>query len=228
MIKSYSLLVLFTTVACNCLAQLPEASEIKKHKIKSLTANYKYSGEPDSIVTTYYYNENGDDTAYYDNGTRTYYKVIGYNRKLQPLTVTKFFPDGKEIDKTGFTYKPDGSFTSLNTDTQFGMKVTDIYDKKGRIISHTIPDGTVIKYVYNAKGQLTSSYSIPATGEKKVTTSYIYNAKGKMISSSTKGASNSKSIYEYDAKGLLKKKISTSVSESGEKHMSTVEYEYGY
>jgi len=228
MLQRFITMILISGICCTSIAQVPEAAEIKNNKIKKITATYKYSGEPDIIVATYYYNENGDDTAYYDNGNRTYYNVIDYNRKLQPLTISKFFPDGKAMDKTVFTYKPDGSFTSVNTDTQFGMKVTENYDKKGRLMSHSIPDGTVIKYVYNAKGQLTSSYSIPARGEKKATTSYTYNPKGKMISSATKGAFNSKITYEYDTKGLLKKSTSSSVSESGEKHVSTVEYDYGY
>jgi len=220
--------MLFTSIAGECLAQTPDAAEIKNNKIKSITAVYRYPGEGDSIVGTYYYNENGHDTAYYENGNRKFYKVVGYNRKLQPLTISKFFPSGSEMDKTTFLYNVDGSSTSVNTDAQFGMKVTEKYDEKGRLTSHTIPDGTVIKYVYNAKGQLASSYSIPAKGEKKASTTYTYNAKGKMTSSTTKGAFNSKSNYEYDAKGLLKKTTSSSTSESGEKHMSTVEYNYGY
>lgn len=228
MLKQYILIFLLAGIAGNSLAQAPEPTEIKNNKIKWISSRYLIQGETDSTVITYYYNENGHDTAYYENGARRYYKQAGYNRKLQLLTVEKFFPDGTEIDKTIYLYKPDGSFTAVNTDKQFGMKVTDMYDKKGRRVSHSIPDGTIIKYVYNAKGQLASSYSIPAHGEKKVSTSYTYNAKGKLIASANKGGFNSKTSYIYAANGLLKKTVSTSTSESGESAVSTAEYEYGY
>lgn len=226
--KLYLLLFLLAGIAGNGIAQAPDAAEIKNNKIKTITARYLIQGETDSMFTTYYYNENGHDTAYYENGARRYYNVIVYNKKLQPLTIEKFFPDGSQIDKTVFIYKTDGSSTSVNTDKQFGMKVTESYDKKGHEVSHSIPDGTIIKYVYNAKGQLTSTYSIPVHGEKKISSTYTYNAKGKIISAVNKGGFNSRSVYVYDAKGLLKKIISTSANESGSSSVSTTEYEYGF
>jgi len=220
-------LVLFTNICCECAAQAPEAAEIKNNKVKKITSHYKGQDGAETFVATYYYNENGDDTAYYEGDARKYYKTVGYNRKLQPLTIEKFFPSGTAMDKTTFTYKPDGSAISVNTDTQFGMKVTETYDKKGHRLSLSIPDGTVIKYVYNAKGQLTSSYSIPIKGEKKSTTTYTYDGKGKMVNSvNTPG--NAKTSYQYDKNGLLKKRIVTSTDESGEKKTTMVEYEYGY
>ena len=222
------ILVFFAAISGEGIAQAPNAAEIKNNKIKKITSRHKVKGETDAFVASHFYNENGDDTAYYENDIRKYYLVVGYNRKLQPLTIAKFFPDGTAMDKTVFTYKPDGSSVSVNTDAQFGLKVTDTYDKKGHLMSETIPDGTVFKYVYNAKGQLTSTYSIPAQGDKKFTVSYSYNSKGKLIASTKKRDYSLKTVYEYDPKGLLKKQTLTSTGESGEKNMSTVEYEYGY
>ncbi len=224
----YIVVMVLLSIAGNGLAQVPGRSEIKNNKIKKITVRSVEQGEDHPLITTWFYNENGDDTAYSENGDRRSYKVIGYNRKLQPLTVSRFFPDGKEMDKTVFTYKSDGSSTSVNTDAEFGMKVTDSYDKKGNQLSHTIPDGTVTRYIYNAKGQLTSSYSIPVQGEKKSTSQYTYNAKGKLIASVNKGEYASSIVYQYDAKGLLKKEIISSLSPSGEKTVNTYEYEYEY
>jgi len=228
MIIRYITLVLFLCISIDGFAQLPDAAGIKNKRIKKITSRHMSYGETDPIVVKKYFDENGNDTAYYENDVRKYYNVIVYDRMLRPLTISRFFPDGSPMDKTVFTYKADGSFSSVNTDVQFGMKMTDIYDKKGKQLSHSIPDGTIIKYQYNAKGQLISDYTIPAKGEKKVTTTYTYNAKGKITGELYKGEGSSKAIYEYDTNGMLKKETRTSTSDTGEKHVSTVEYEYGY
>ena len=131
------------------------------------------------------------------------------------------------MDKTIFTYKSDGSFTTVNTDVQFSLKVTGTYDKKGHQLTYSIPDGTVFKYTYNAKGQMISYYTIPVQGEKRITATFTYNAKGKMTASEKKEGYSSKTVNAYDTNGLLKKEIATWIV-SGERSISTKEYEYGY
>ena len=228
MAKIYMIALLIFLPGSRVIAQELTATEIKNNRIKKISIRSITKGQTDTLHSIYYYDENGYDTANYSNGERKYYRVVSYNRKLQPLTITKFFPDGTEIDKTVFTYKPDGSFMGVNTDKMYGMKVTEAYDKKGHRLSFSIPDGTVIKYSYNANGQLMSSSSNASQGEKKRTTKYIYNKTGKLASSVNTGEYNSKTMYEYNGQGLLKMSTRTSVSQSGEKYIATQEYEYGY
>jgi|GEM_PF-1614649 len=229
MLKSYIALLLFSCIADTAFAQVPEAAEIKNNKIKKITTRYDGYADVGPVTQEYYYDENGYDTAFYDQGIRNYYKTIGYNRKLQPLMIKKYFPSGTEMETITYSYKPDGSYITLSVDKQFGMKVTDTYDTRGHLLSHTIPDGTVWKYVYNAKGQLTSSYSIPVQGEKKTSRQYTYNAKGKIISSLNKEGFLSRSVYKYNEKGLLSEIITTAVGgASKEKSVTTQKYEYSY
>jgi YD repeat-containing protein len=222
----YLLLVTGLLVTGGALAQQPSAAQIKAKKIKKITV--LYSGDSGSIPETYvyYYDQFGNDTSLYMNGNRYSYKIISYDKNGRRVTEERFFASGDKMDKTDFTYKSDGSFTSINTDSQFGMKVTELYDKKGNQLSHTIPDGTVIKYTYNGKGQKASMYSIPIKGEKKFVVAYSYGSNGRMNSSTRSGDSISKSTYVYDNNGFLKKETILTQTESAEKHQSFVEYSY--
>ena len=131
-------------------------------------------------------------------------------------SITAFSNKGEQTDKTILTYKPDGSFVAVNTDAQFGLKNTDVFDKKGSRLSHTVPDGSVHKYVYDAKGRLTKIFSIPRNGGVKFTRSYTYNTTGKVTAVKNTGDFAYSSTYEYDAKGLLKKITAISINESKE------------
>jgi YD repeat-containing protein len=85
------------------------------------------------------------------------------------------------------------------------MKNTYTYDQMGRQTSFTIPDGSVIKYTYNAKGQLTAARAVSKENGLKMNSTYTYNAKGKLVRLKTTGDYPSDIQYEYGADGLLKK-----------------------
>ena len=210
------------------ISQGPGAAEIKKLKIKKMIVYYGEKGKEGTSIASAYFDANGNDTADYTSGKRISYKVIEYDAMQRPKTIMAFSDKNEQKDKTIFTYKTDGSFVAINTDTQFGLKNTDIFDKKGLQLTHTVPDGSVHKYVYNAKGQLSKVFSVPRNDGVKFTREYTYNAAGKLISSINKGDFPFSSTYEYDTKGLLKKVKSTSVNESSKKEISVQNYEYGY
>ena len=210
------------------IAQGPDVAEIKKLKIKKITVYYGEKRKEGTTVTSLYFDVNGHDTVSYAGKKRVSYNTIEYDKKQQPLTINSFSNDGVQNSKTIFTYKPDGSYTVVNTDLLLGLKTTDVYDKKGLQLTHTVPDGTVYRYVYNTKKQLTKYYSIPRKGGVKFTKEYTYNAIGQITGSVNKGDYPFTSVYEYDSKGLLKKIISTSVNESGQKVSAVQYYEYDY
>lgn len=210
-------------------AQELTPAEIKKLKIKKISTITKNKYSDVSTHTEWLYDANGNDTAKYVGGKRVSYKIIIYNSQQQVTSITEYSgSDGKETQKTIFTYKSDGSFSSVNTDVQFGMKVTEVYDTKGRMLNLTIPDGSVIKCVYNTKGQVIKSFSIPKNGGVKFTNNYTYNNKGKLISLVNKGEYSSANTYQYDVKNLLQKKTTTFINESGEKEVTTETYTYSY
>jgi YD repeat-containing protein len=204
-------------------AQEPTAAQIKAKKIKKLTKQYSGDASLSPEVYIYYYDENGNDTALYMNGARYSYKTISYDKSGRRITEERFFASGSKMDKTIFTYNADGSFTSLNTDSQYGLKITEAYDKKGNLLYNTIPDGTVIKYSYNAKGQKLSMFSVPIKGEKKFAVTYAYGSDGKMISSSQKDPVT-KTTYEYGANGLFKKETIVRPTRTNGNNKSVVEY----
>src|SRR6185436_15006968 len=104
MLKRSIVIILFFGICCGAMAQSPDATAIKNNKIKKISSRMYSPGEPDTTVVTTYYNQYGDDTAYYENGSRRYYSVVGYNRKLQVLTINKYFPSGTLMDSTKFVY----------------------------------------------------------------------------------------------------------------------------
>lgn len=204
-------------------AQLPTAIEIKENKIKRIVILRNEATNP-SLVE-WYYDDNGYDTAKYENGKRLNYKKIDYNTKNQPIKITQYSDDGRLMDVSVYTYKPDNSFIIKNTDSQFGLVNTATYDKKKNIVKYTIPDGSEIKYVYNAKGKLVKSYSIPKNSGVKMTQTLTYNAKGKIEKSTTVGDYPGSITYQYNANGLL---IKTTSVGNGESPDITDEYTYFY
>ncbi len=222
--KQFLITFIITLLSSSLLAQMPTEKEIKAKKIKKITIFGKEKGAESNTKTEYYYDAEGNDTARYDEGQRSSYKIIEYNTKRKPVKITDYAPDGKETGVTTYTYKADGSSAATFTDTHFGMKNTYQYDKNGKILQFSIPDGSVVKYIYNSKGLLTKQYSIPSNGGVKYTTIYTYNAKNKMVLSKRTGDYASTGKYEYDkSTGLLIKTESISPEYS-----STSTYEYSY
>lgn len=222
--KYYSLLLLIC-LGFTAFAQKPTAAEIKKLKIKSITRQDQANKQEDG-KTVWYYNANGDDTATYYFGKRSNYKTNEYDSKFRIIKTIEYTDAGIERETTVYTYQPDGSFTSVNKDKQYGMTITDVYNTKGLKIKSTIPDGTIHHYEYNAKSQLIKYYTEPKNGGLEFTSTYIYNAKGRMIRQLTSGEYPADNSYEYDANGLLTKATITDGGDS--KEVTVYLYTYGY
>lgn len=205
-------------------AQEATTAELKVKKVKMQTASVTYA---DGTITTtiYYYDSMGNDTATYYNGVRSNYKSIQYNRKGNIDKILIYDNEGKEKETTVYTYNPDGSFSAVNRDAQFGLAYHYKYDKNGNKISFQIPDGTIIKYTYDNKNRLTKTQAIPGSpDDANYVITYTYNAKNKIATSKqVSGKSISNGTYEYGKDGLLKKYV----IKSG-KSTTTYTYEYGY
>ena len=226
--KKFLVSLILLSAGLGLYAQLPAAPEIKEKKIKKITKKSKYENSDVVSVTEWYYNANGDDTATYDDGIRRSYKIILYDAKQRIHSIKQYSAGGNETDETIYTYKPDGSFKTVNTDKQFGLKNTSEYDTKGSQKNRTIPDGSIYQFVYNTKGQLIKQYSIPKNRGIKFSKAYTYNAAGKLTASENTGDYPFSSRYEYDAGGLLKKVANTSVGDDNKKEVSIEYYEYKY
>ena len=207
-------------------AQLPTADEIKNLKIKKISWAEQPSG--DNSRTESYYDANGNDTAQYAYGRKSYYKTIEYDSKQRISSVKQFSAEGEETENTIYTYKPDGSFITINKDKKYGLVNKEEYNKKGQKVSHTVPDGSIRLYEYNTKDQLVKLYSEPKNGGIKFTNTYNYNKAGKLVSQENTGEYPATYKYVYDDKGLLKKAIITT-GNVAEGVVSTVYlYEYAY
>jgi YD repeat-containing protein len=210
-------------LSASLFAQEATIAELKSKKVKKQTATVTYS-DGTKIVTIYYYDAMGNDTATYYNGVRTNYKSIQYNRKGNIDKVLIYDNAGNEKETTVYTYNTDGSATAVNKDTQFGLAYNYKYDKNGNKTEFKIPDGTVIKYTYDSKNRLAKTQAIPGSPDDvKYVITYTYNAKNRVATSKQTGDNPHTGTYEYDANGLLKKKI----TKAG-KYKTTYTYEYSY
>jgi YD repeat-containing protein len=199
--KTFLLVCLFLFTAGIASAQQPTANEIRKLKIKKIS----WAEEGGSSKTEIYYDANGNDTAQYAYGIKSYYKTIEYDAKQCINSIKQFSAEGEETENTIYTYKPDGSFTTVNKDKKYGLVNKETYNKKGQIVSHTVPDGSIRHYEYNTKEQLVKLYSEPKNDGVKFTNTYTYNKAGKLVSQQNTGEYPATYKYEYDNKGLLKK-----------------------
>jgi YD repeat-containing protein len=215
-------------VSINTFAQGPTAAEIKAKRIKSITTITTYEDtatHPDKAIV--YYDASGYDTARYQNDIRKAYKKILYNRKGMPSLITEYTANGDEYEKTTYTYKPDGSYTTKNISSDYNFITTGEYDKKGNLISLTLPDGSVKKHTYNNKGRLTKAWTIPKNGGVTMVSTYTYNTKGQLIAQKTTGDFPSTSQYIYSSEGLLVRSSGTYVMGGiQEKIQSTITYGY--
>lgn len=219
--------VLFFTYQ-NLQSQPPTAAELKLKKIKKVTISTRYQEAETTSTAIIFYDENGNDTARYDGASRTYYKKIQYNRQLKPFIITVCSNAGDTTDIITNTYKPDGSYTSTSTDKQYGFITASQYDKKGNLMQVLIPDGSIKKYNYNAKGELIKAFTIPKNGGVKLITIYSSNSNGKIATAKTSGDYKNSWKYTYGANNLLGLAIYTAWLSGEETETSIDTYVYGY
>jgi len=174
----------------------------------------------------YFYNEKGNDTAVYYAGQLHEAKKYEYDNKNRITKITGYNTEG-ESETTTYTYKPDGSFSTINIDKQFGLAYKETYDKTGKLLKMVIPDGSIHTYTYNSKGQLIKVHATPKNDGVKKTTIYTYNAKGQLAFEKTTGDYPADVKYIYDSKGLLVKSINI-FSINGEKESITSLYTYEF
>lgn len=225
--KKYSFILTgFLLFTVSATAQELTNAEIRKNKIAKITIYYGEKGKPGTTVSVFYYDANGYDTAQYNDGNRYQHKNNVYDAGGRLTTVSVYSADGKLAEKSIYTYNADGSFSEENTDMVYGLKNIYRCDKKGVPLDRTIPDGSVHKYVFNAKGQITRFYSIPKNGGVKFSREYTYNAAGKLSAAKNTGDFPFTDSYEYNAKGFLIKVTITTKNEDGGKILNYRYYEY--
>ncbi len=208
-------------LCCVSLLAQPSKEDIKKHKIKKmLERRIDDGGTKESF---WYYDRKGYDSLqnYFNDTVRV--KNTFRAGKLAEKTIIK--TDGKN-DVFVYEYKPDGSYKETFTDGGFKMKSYKWYDKKGTIMKSQSPDGNTITYKYDAKGKLVTVTSDGKNQGIKINHKYTYNTKGQLIRSEENMDGNKTSTtYEYDAKGRLVKALSKGGWE-GEDAETTTDYEY--
>jgi len=224
--KSGLFFIAFLLFAISLSAQELTNAEIRKNRIRKITIYYGEKGKPGTNVSVFYYDANGYDTVQYNDGNRYQYKKNVYDAAQRLLSVSVYSAEGQLAEKSVYTYNPDGSFSEENTDMAFGLKNIAKCDKNGVPVSRTLPDGSIHKYEFNAKGQLVKLYSIPNNGGVKFSRAYTYNAAGKLTASKNTGDFPFTSSYEYDAKGFLIKVSTTTKNESGGNDIGYRYYEY--
>lgn len=221
------ILLLALLSAQRSIAQPPRNTEIKKNKIKKITIYAQPEKAEEPVISEYYYDLEGNDTSKYEKESRSWYRIIVYNAKGKPDTITEYKNAGEEAYTSIYTYKPDGGYTIKRTDKQFGMVDVSVYTKIGNIQSLISPDGTESKYIYTGKMKLNKIITIPKKDGVKITRNYLYDPNGKWASSVTSGDFPNTVTYEYNTRGLLKKQITTSTM-NGEKSVFVETMEYSY
>jgi YD repeat-containing protein len=203
--------------------------EIKKFKISKITKLSVTNGNETIQKDEIWYDNNGNDTVEY-TGSEVYRRTkYEYNPKVQVIGRTRYKADGKEIETSVYTYKPDGSYTISNTDKDFGMTDLTYCDKSGKTTKMVSPDRTERIYSYDAKGRLLKIKSKPNDSGGVVTDlQYTYNAKGQLIKEVNKGDYKWTKTYTYNAKGLIAKTKSNTVTDDVADPEVTVTYEYEF
>jgi RHS repeat-associated protein len=142
----------------------------------------------------YSYNPLGEATQFVNaNG-----QAIGYTYNNQGLVATETFADGTSYS---YTYDGYGNLTSAK-DAQ-GNVTTFVYGNPTNpdlLTEVEYPDGTWLKFSYNALGQRVQS--LDQTG---FTVNYTYDSLGR-LSELTDGSGNLIVLYTYDAAGNLVQK----------------------
>ncbi|MBK7884525.1 MAG: hypothetical protein IPJ81_12625 [Chitinophagaceae bacterium] len=195
----------------NIFAQFPTAAEIKNKKIKKVTIYHEGKTPSENSYRALYFDENGNDTAFYNKGERWQYKVIQYDEQQRPLKIEEVFihDEGRPNEITTFVYNPDGSYVSEMIDSESGAKDINEYDKDGKQLKSNFY-GRLIDFLYNEKGQLIKQVGKAKDDLRGYMWEYKYDSRGKLILRTfTDEYRNSKMIFEYNKEGLLSKEIET-------------------
>jgi YD repeat-containing protein len=205
------------------------AKEIKKYKVNKITRLSMTRGDEAVQKSEIWYDSNGDDTAEY-TGAELYRRTkYEYNPNGKVIGRTRYKADGKEIETSIYTYKPDGSYSISNTDKDFGMTDLTYSDKSGKTTKTVSPDRTERIYSYDAKGRLLKIKSKPNDSGGVVTDlQYTYNTKGQLIKEVNKGDYKWTKTYTYNAKGLIAKTKSITITDDVADPEVTVTYEYEF
>jgi len=177
---------------------------------------------PDSTYTQYAYDALGNRASVRNpNANTTAYQYDALNRLIsviQPGSVTTAYgynsnnnlTSVKDTNNNTTTYKFDDHrrvFQVISPDTG---TTTYSYDAAGNMISKTDAKGVTISYVYDAANRLTSITSPAVSGLAAFSIAYTYdscvNGKGRLCS---KADASGTTVYEWTAKGQLKKETKT-------------------
>jgi len=218
----------FLLVSCMAFAQ-HSPQEIKKFKISKITTSSQTKGNETVQKNEIWYDEFGNDTAEYNNGGLYRRTTYEYNAKGQILNRTRYDANGKETETAVYTYKPDGSCQSNNTDKSFGMTEITYCDKTGKITKTVSPDQSERIYTYDAKDRLLKIKSNPGeNGGIVVDLQYTYNPKGRLSKVVSKGDNKWTTSYTYDAKGMINRVKRNTVTDGVADPETTITYEYEF
>ncbi len=246
-------LLLFALVllSLGAFSQTVTSKEIKTYKIKKvLEASSNYDGTSKKF---WYFDRKGYDSLQSNfDDTATVYNTFKSGKLVKKLIAVSQKPEKDHVDSYTYEYDADGGYKENYRDGAFGMLSYEWRDAKGKILKSQSPDGNTTTYKYNASGKLltvtsdgnnggtkiNNSYSYNAKGQLqkkeaeidggKSVTNYAYNTKGQLIKEFIKGGlegedSETTIAYEYNEKGLLRKKIINSNGST-----TTVDYTYEY
>ncbi len=205
--------------------------EIKKYRIASAaeTCSFKEDGVPQKFTYTAYYDRNGNDTAYYHGKLCIYRKIYTQDDSNRISMVIMQDKDGKESERTEYTYEANGNYSTKNRHKVFEDVIIKWYDKTGRLLKQQRDEETILIYDYNAKGQLIQVMTKPGPNSKGEIEhlKYTYNNKGQCIKEQSLGTYPWVKTLFYDAKGVLIKTITTG-KEAGQAYTNTNTYQYTF
>ncbi|HSU27585.1 MAG TPA: hypothetical protein VLJ68_04335 [Chitinophagaceae bacterium] len=191
------------------LISLSLFAQPSKENIRKLRIQYyqeyqedKNAGDESNYTAAWWFNRKGDDSIIYRRYDTLLAACTYKNGKLMLRIYTD--PASNEKERYAYEYKPDGSYKVTNTESSYGMKSYEWYDKKDKILKSQSPDGNGITYKYDAKGRLVSVISDKKNHGIDLQKKYFYNTKGQLSRLEYKMEENSSEItYEYNTKGQV-------------------------
>jgi hypothetical protein len=228
--------------------------EITKYHIYKVTEN-TFIDDSLSETTTTYYDKQGN--VFKETWGRLEKNIENTyeNNRLKKVVYYEF--NGKEEQTIEYLYNPDGSYMTISTEKNFGLKNYEWYGTNGDIIKSFPLNGDTVFYKYNKQGKLESILSDANKKKTKIimkcsydtkgrlikvqmqsdnfkgTEEHEYDVKGKLIKTSHRtivfGNTNlSVTTYKYNEKGLLAKEITMESAERAKTTTTIILYEYEF